>query len=63
MMDTLFRLEIETGISREHYLRRPMYEILSTMKRLKEYMKEKNERENSQAKAIMNMFSFGGKKR
>jgi len=40
-----------------------MHEILSTIKRLKEHMKEKNERENNQLRAFAGIFNFGGKKR
>jgi hypothetical protein len=38
-----------------------MYEILSTIKRLKDHIKERNEKEKNQMQAFYGM--FGGKKR
>jgi hypothetical protein len=60
-MDTLFHLEIETGIARDHYLNRPVHEILGILRRLKKHLKEKADHEAIDKKNLYN--ALGSRRR
>lgn len=51
-MDTLFYLEIETGISREVYLKRSLHEMLGIIKRMKQYRKDRDKRDSANLEAF-----------